>query len=251
MTTSSHESVLTLTDSRLVGPALFELTFTRPDDYDFEAGQFARLGLALDGAEPVFRAYSIASAPEEPVLRFLIKAVDGGVLSPKLTALKPGDTVRLDGPAQGTLLPARIPGGEALWCIATGSGLAPFLSVIGSEAAAEAWPQVYVVIGARTHAETRALRTLAQSRARRPVTILTAVTREADPEESLAGRLPALLAEGALEKALGTTITPDNARVLLCGNPDFTKAMRAELKTRGLVSPRFGKPGQVLVEALW
>lgn len=65
---------VTLTSRREVAPAIFELVFTRPEGWAFEAGQFARIGLPLEGEEPVFRAYSIAGSPEVPGLRFLVKA---------------------------------------------------------------------------------------------------------------------------------------------------------------------------------
>ena len=114
-----------LTSRREVAPAVYELLFTRPEGWTFEAGQFARIGLAADGDEPVFRAYSIAGSPKAEGLRFLVKSVEGGALSPRLCALNPGDEVLLDGEAQGNLLPARIPGGDTVWMLATGSGLAP------------------------------------------------------------------------------------------------------------------------------
>ena len=103
-----------LTSRREVAPAVYELLFTRPEGWTFEAGQFARIGLAADGDEPVFRAYSIAGSPKAEGLRFLVKSVKGGALSPRLCALNPGDEVLLDGEAQGNLLPARIPGGDTV-----------------------------------------------------------------------------------------------------------------------------------------
>ncbi|EJX00370.1 ferredoxin--NADP reductase, partial [gut metagenome] len=117
---------LTLLANQPVADGLYELTFTKPADWSFRAGQFARLGLDTPDGEPVFRAYSIASAPETATLRFLIKKVTDGQLSPRLCALKAGETVWLDGQADGTLLPSRVPGGQTMWLMATGSGLAPF-----------------------------------------------------------------------------------------------------------------------------
>lgn len=90
-----------LTSRREVAPAVYELLFTRPEGWTFEAGQFARIGLAADGDEPVFRAYSIAGSPKAEGLRFLVKSVKGGALSPRLCALNPGDEVLLDGRSPG------------------------------------------------------------------------------------------------------------------------------------------------------
>ena len=114
-----------LTSRREVAPAVYELLFTRPEGWTFEAGQFARIGLAADGDEPVFRAYSIAGSPKAEGLRFLVKSVEGGALSPRLCALNPGDEVLLDGEAQGNLLPARIPGGDTVWMSRRAPALRP------------------------------------------------------------------------------------------------------------------------------
>lgn len=240
---------LTLLSKRTVASGLVELSFTKPDNWPFQAGQFARLGLVLsEGEEPVFRAYSIASAPEADSLRFLIKCVTDGALSPRLTALEEGEKVLLDGPADGNLLPARIPGGSSVWLFATGSGLAPFLAMLESETALAEWSEAVAVIGCRTQAEAEGLKNLLLLRSKKTVKIIAATTRE---DTSLTGRLPELLESGDLEEAAGQTINAQDTRVLLCGNPGFTKDLRALLKARGMVSPRFGKPGQVLVEALW
>ena len=237
-----------LTSRREVAPAVYERLFTRPEGWTFEAGQFARIGLAADGDEPVFRAYSIAGSPKAEGLRFLVKSVEGGALSPRLCALNPGDEVLLDGEAQGNLLPARIPGGDTVWMLATGSGLAPFIAMTGDEGTLGAWKKHILVIGARTREEVDRLAAYAESEARIPLTILTAASREAG---ELTGRIPALIESGALEAKAGAAFTPESARLLLCGNPDFIRETRALMKARGIVSPRLGKPGQLLVESLW
>lgn len=239
---------LTLTSRRDIASALYELRFTRPKDWCYEPGQFARIGLGVEGGEPVFRAYSIAGSPAEDELVFLIKRVTDGQLSPRLCDLKPGDEVLLDGDAQGNLLPARIPGGDTMWMMATGSGLAPFVAMLNDGRALSAWAQRVLVIGARTREETDGLAAYARARTTVDVDILTAVSRDEGP---LRGRLPALIESGDLEASAGSTITADASRVLLCGNPDFIRDTRALFKARGIVSPRFGKPGQLLVESLW
>ena len=85
-----------LLEKRAAAPRLFVLRFEKPEGFTFKAGQFARLGLALEGeAEPVMRAYSIASASSAETLDFFVTAVPEGKLSPRLTALEPGETVLL------------------------------------------------------------------------------------------------------------------------------------------------------------
>lgn len=160
----------------------------------------------------------------------------------------------LDGPAEGSLTPDRIPGGSTLWLLATGSGLSPFASMLRSEAFWAAWKDVVLVLSVRQIEEAVLARELvaALPLERRPKLIVT-TTRETDPARfgDLTGRIPTLIASGALEAAAERQITPEESRVLLCGNPDFIAAARAELKLRGLVSPRFGKPGQLVVENFW
>lgn len=148
-----------LREKRVVAPKLTELTFERPSDWPFEAGQFARLGLAVDG-HPVMRAYSIASAPNEDVLRFLVTEVPEGSLSPRLHELEPGAEVLLEGNAEGNLRPARVAGGKTLWLLATGSGLAPFLSIVHDPATWQTWEDVVIVESVRTLEEAAPAREL-------------------------------------------------------------------------------------------
>lgn len=244
-----------LLSRRQAAPTLWVLRFERPEGFDFKPGQFARLGLPdPEGGDPVIRGYSIASSPESPDLEFFITEVPGGRLSPRICTLNPGDEVLLDGGAEGALTPSRIPGGKTLWLLATGSGLSPFASILRSKSVWESWQDVVLVESVRHVEEATLARELVASlpEERRPLLLIT-TTRETDPARTgdLAGRIPALLESGELERAAGRRITPEDARVMLCGNPDFIAATRAVLKTRGLVSPRFGKPGQLVVENFW
>ncbi len=240
---------LTVLARRELTESLVELTLSRPKTWHFEAGQFARLGVDVAGFdEPQFRAYSVASAPTDDTLLFLVKVIEGGTVSPVLANKQVGETILLEGEAQGNLLVERLPGGDNLWYIATGAGLAPFLSMMRSKRLSGLDNRTEtLVIGARTVKECDALIELSR-RIAPDIFVVGATTRE---PSSLTGRLPALLESGELEKAAGRTIEAETTRVLLCGNPDAMKAMRAIFKTRGLVAPRFGKPGQLLVEALW
>ena len=231
-----------LREKRVVAPKLTELTFERPSDWPFEAGQFARLGLAVDG-HPVMRAYSIASAPNEDVLRFLVTEVPEGSLSPRLHELEPGAEVLLEGNAEGNLRPARVAGGKTLWLLATGSGLAPFLSIVHDPATWQTWEDVVIVESVRTLEEAAPARELMEETFPGELTVVVATTREEEEERrgDLSGRIT----------HVGKRITPEDARVILCGNPEFIESARAILKERGLTSPRFGKPGQLLVESFW
>ena len=153
-----------------------------------------------------------------------------------------------------TKLVNRIPGGDTLWLLATGSGLSPFASIVRSSAVWDAWKDIVLVESVRKIEEAALARELVLSLPadRRPKLIVT-TTREEDParQGDLTGRIPELLKSGELEKAAGREITPEKSRLMLCGNPDFIADARATLKARGIVSPRFGKPGQLVVENFW
>ena len=238
-----------ITDRREAAPGHFLLTLERPEGWSFRAGQFARLGLEI-GGEPVFRAYSIASAPSDAgTLAFLIKAQPGGALSPRLTALPPGSRVLIDGPAQGSFSPGRIPGGRAIWLFATGPGLAPFLSLLREREALGSWPEIRCVVGASLRSQSDALAALAaEAGAGLPgFSVISAASREPGP---LSGRLTSLLESGELERAAGRTAAREDDRVMLCGSEGFVAGMRAIFKARGIVSPRLGRPGQLLAELL-
>lgn len=246
-----------LLEKRAAAPRLFVLRFEKPEGFVFKAGQFARLGLQLEGeAEPVMRAYSIASAPWEDTLDFFITVVPDGKLSPRITALEPGDEALLDGDAQGNLFPERIPGGKTLWLCATGSGLAPFAAILRNPDSHAPWHEIVLVDCVRTGEEAVLARELEKSfneiyAPRSKLRLIISTTRETDPAQQgdFCERIPELIASGALEQAVGRTLTPEDARVLLCGNPAFIDGMRAELKKRGILSPRFGRPGQLVAEA--
>lgn len=237
-----------LLEKNALTDSLFHLRFSRPKHWNYQAGQFARIGLALNRGEPVFRAYSMSSNPIEPTLDFLIKRVEGGTLSPTLTGLEVGAEVLLDGEAEGNLLPSRIPGGDTMWFFATGAGLAPFLSLLKDPDAISEWDTVILALSARGVKEVDALADAAIQTNHKKLRILTTTTREPSPLE---GRITTLIESGKIEELAEHKLVPESARTMLCGNPDFIKEMRALLKARGLISPRFGNPGQLLVESLW
>lgn len=252
---------LHLIERRVLTPRQHWLRFEKPEGFTFKAGQFARLGLPNPEkpGEFIWRGYSIASAPNEKTLDFLITCVLGGQLSPRLTALEPGQEALLDGEAAGALTPERVPGGRTLWLLATGSGLSPFVSILKDPASCAAWDDIVLVLSARTREDAAPARMLAAGELGalppgcRPAVFL-ALTREAKinwEDGELSGRIPALIECGALEAAAGRKLVPEDARVLLCGNPGFIDETRKALKARGIVSPRFGKPGQLVVENFW
>ena len=116
-------------------PELFTLTIEAAIE-PFSAGQFIKLGLAHSDGKVVSRAYSLVNAPNAGPLQVLAVKVADGQLSPALHLLQPGDRLLVSARASGHLTLSEIPDGDALWLLATGTGISPFLSMLAS---AEPW----------------------------------------------------------------------------------------------------------------
>lgn len=239
---------------------LVSLRFEKPDSFTFKPGQFVRLGIEKDFAEGAAyegRPYSMASLPEDPFLEFFIVEVQGGRVSGALTALEPGQSCYLEPELWGSMLPERIPGGNTLWCISSGTGLAPFMSILQDESVWKQWPNIVLVHSVR-YSEDLAYTNLIQkftddsrfgANPNNSFCYVPAITREAT--QFLSQRIPALIESGDLEATAERKLDPVKSRVLLCGNPEMLKSARNVLKTKGFVSPRRGQPGNLLAENLW
>ncbi|HEX2878038.1 MAG TPA: ferredoxin--NADP reductase [Polyangiaceae bacterium] len=221
----------------------------------FKPGQFTNLGLSsLAGGqhdERERRAYSMASAPGEAA-EFYANEVQEGGFSPQLLKLREGDPIWIDTKPSGFFTLDELPAGDDLWLLATGTGLAPYLSMLRSGEAQRHCSRVVVVHGVREQAQLGhrvELEQLAQqSTSFRFVPVLS---REAAVAGGLAGRIPALIATGDLERCTGLTFDPARSRVLLCGNPQMIVDTRAMLEERGLKLHRRRAPGQILTENYW
>jgi ferredoxin--NADP+ reductase len=221
----------------------------------FTAGQFARLALpAPPGAkEPmVGRPYSFVNPPGAPRHEFYFAVVPDGPLSPRLAALGPGDSLWLGPNANGFFCIAEVPQAEALWCLSTGTGIGPFLSILRSADPWDRFGRVVLVHAVRHAAELTYRDTIAGiARARAGAfAYLPVVSREAHAG-ALPGRIPALIADGRLEARAGVPLTADNAHAMLCGNPAMVDDVQAALATRGMRRHRRREPGHVTVETYW
>lgn len=239
-------------------PALVSFRLARPPGYQFVPGQFARLGLVpAPGAEPVWRAYSIASAPQSDYLEFCSVLVPGGEFTSALAGLAVGDPMLIEPLPNGFLTTERLVPGGHLWMIATGTGLAPYLSMLGDPECWRAWRSLIVVHSVREAAEL-AYRDTLQAAADSPLAgaagarlrYVPVVTRER-VEGALDRRITDLLDSGALEAAAGASLDPAAGCALLCGNPEMVRAMRERLKARGFAPSRRGQPGTLAVENYW
>jgi ferredoxin--NADP+ reductase len=235
-------------------PALVHFRVSRPPDYRFTPGHYGRLGLA-DAGETVWRPYSIASAADDPHLAFQLTCAPEGRFTGLFCGRGAGDEINVDARSFGFLTLDTVARGGTLWMLATGTGIAPYLSMLAD---ARTWQRHERVVLAHSvrHAAELVPDAIAEATAgldasqRARLAVLPVVTRE-DAPGALRARLGALLQDGRLEAAGGATIEPEHARVMLCGNPEMIKEMRALLRDRGLAPGRRGIPGQLATEGYW
>ena len=224
--------------------ALFSLRVEGPQ-LRFEAGQFVRI--ALD--ERIARPFSFVNPPQDPVLEFYGIVVPEGPLSPRLMELRAGERLLVASNPAGFLVLSEVPDAETLWLVSTGTGIAPFLSVLRTEAPWRRFPNIVLVHAVRHARELVYQEMIRKIVKEKPLRYLTFVSREAAPG-SLAGRIPAAVRDGRLETAAGLALD-GHSHVMLCGNPDMLKDASAALAERGLRKHRRRTPGHITVESFW
>lgn len=231
--------------------ALFSLTVHAPV-YPFTAGQFAKLGLDIDG-ERVQRAYSYVNAPSNPDLEFYLVTVPEGKLSPRLAALKPGDEVQIVSEAAGFFVLDEIPDCETLWMVATGTAIGPYLSILEEGKDLDRFKNLVLVHAARYAADLSYLPQMQSLAARYngKLRIQTVVSRENVPG-MLNGRIPPLIEGGALEASVGLPLNAETSHIMLCGNPQMVRDTQQLLKeTRQMTKHLRRRPGHMTAEHYW
>lgn len=221
----------------------------------FVAGQFGRLALpAPAGAkeEMVGRPYSFVNPPDAPRHEFFFNVVPEGPLSPRLAALDAGDPLWLLPNANGFFTIAEVPEAPALWCISTGTGVGPFLSILRTPDPWEKFERVVLVQAVRVASDIAYQDVIAGVEHAHPGTFkyVPVVSREAHPH-ALPGRIPALIADGRLELRAGLALTADNAHAMLCGNPAMVDDVQGVLAGRGMKRHRRREPGHITLETYW
>lgn len=217
---------------------------------EFEAGQFVRIALDI-GTERIARAFSFVNPPQDPVLEFYGVTVPEGPLSPRLAALRLGDTLFVARNPAGFLVLSEVPDTESLWLICTGTGIAPFLSILRTDTPWKRFRNVVLVHAVR-HANERVYQEVISQVGSRHLNFkyVTFVSREAAPG-ALAGRIPAAIGDGRLEQAAGLALSPGTSHAMLCGNPEMLRDAAAALAARGLRKHRRRNPGHISVESFW
>ncbi|MFZ5509394.1 MAG: ferredoxin--NADP reductase [Pseudomonadota bacterium] len=233
---------------------LFSFTTTRDRGFRFSNGHFTMIGLRVDG-KPLLRAYSIASANYEDHLEFLSIKVEGGPLTSRLQHIKPGDTIIVGRKPTGTLVVDYLLPGRRLYMFATGTGLAPFMSIVRDPATYEKFEQLILVHGVRTvdelayhdllveHLPTHEfLGDLVSSQLRYYPT----VTRE---EYRNMGRIPDLIESGKLFDDLDLpALDQAHDRAMICGSPAMLRDLKQMLEHRGFKEGNTSTPGAFVIE---
>jgi len=233
---------------------LFSFRTTRDKGFRFACGQFAMIGLQVEG-RPLVRAYSIASPNYHDELEFFSIKVADGRLTSRLKHVTPGDPILVGNKATGTLLLDSLLPGRNLYLLGTGTGLAPFLSVVQDPEVYERFERVILVHGCRFVrdlayrswiAGTLPTDEILGETIRERLVYYPTVTREPFDHR---GRISHLIADGSLARDVGLPPIHKKAdRFMLCGSMQMLLDIRTLLEERGLQEGSQSTPGEFVVE---
>ncbi|MBI5270507.1 MAG: ferredoxin--NADP reductase [Burkholderiales bacterium] len=233
---------------------LFSFTTTRDTSLRFSNGHFTMIGLRVDG-KPLLRAYSIVSANYEEHLEFLSIKVQDGPLTSRLQHIQPGDTVIVGRKPTGTLLIDYLTPGKRLYLLSTGTGMAPFMSIIRDPETYEKFEQVILVHGVREVKELAYHDYITQELPQheflgemvsRQLLYYPTVTREPYKHQ---GRVTTVIENGQLANDLGLpALNAAEDRVMICGSPAMLRDLKAMMETRGLKEGNTTTPGDFVIE---
>lgn len=251
MSAFTNESVLSVkhwTDT------LFSFTATRSQSLRFDSGQFVMMGLEIEG-RPLTRAYSVVSASYDDYLEFLSIKVPDGALTSRLQHIKEGDSILVGRKPTGTLIVANLLPGRNLYLLGTGTGLAPFMSIIRDPETYERFEKVVLVHGCRIVSELaygdRIMRELPTDEyigeaIREKLIYFPTVTREPFKNR---GRITDLMKSADFFTELNLPeLSHERDRVMLCGSPEMLSQLKAFCVDQGFREGNSGRPGDFVVE---
>ena len=244
----------TVTSVKHYTDRLFSFRVTRPQTFRFRSGEFVMLGLTVEG-KPLLRAYSVASPSWDEGLEFFSIKVPGGPLTSRLEKIEPGDSILLGTKAVGTLVLDALTPGKRLYLLSTGTGIAPFASIIRDPETYERYEQVILTHTCREVAELEYGRELVEAVRTDPLVgefagpklvYYPSVTRE--PFERT-GRITQLIDEGVIFKDLGVAaLNPDEDRVMICGSLEMIEDCKIRCERAGLTEGSNARPAEYVVE---
>ncbi|MGI6246064.1 MAG: ferredoxin--NADP reductase [Pseudochelatococcus sp.] len=233
---------------------LFSFTTTRDPGFRFRTGEFTMIGLKVDG-RPLLRAYSIVSPSWEETLEFFSIKVPNGPLTSRLQHIQEGDTIIVGRKATGTLVLDNLLPGKTLYLLGTGTGLAPFLSVVRDPETYERFEKVVLVHGTRWARELAYAdliekelpeHELLGEEVRGKLVYYPTVTREPFRHE---GRITALIESGKLFADIGRPpLDRETDRIMICGSPSMMVDLRTLVEGLGFDEGSSGEPGHFVIE---
>jgi ferredoxin--NADP+ reductase len=251
MSAFNEEQVLSV---RHWNDSLFTFTTTRNAGFRFRNGHFVMMGLEVDG-RPLTRAFSLAAANYDEHLEFYSIKIQDGALTSRLQHIEPGQHVLIGRKPTGTLLVENLRPGKRLYLLATGTGLAPFLSIIRDPATYERFETVVLAHGVRRLSDLAyrsfiedelARHELVGEQVRQQLFYYPTVTREPHHNQ---GRLTDLIEDGKLARDLSLpTVDPAHDRFMLCGSPAMLKDLVGILEARGFDEANSDRHGAYVIE---
>lgn len=244
----------TVTEVRHWTDRLFSFRTTRDPGFRFNNGQFTMIGLMVEG-KPLLRAYSMVNANYEDHLEFFSIKVPDGPLTSRLQTIQAGDSILVNGKPTGSLVVDNLLPGQVLWLLSTGTGLAPFLSIVKDPEIYERYEKVILVHGCRFVADLAYQQDITEDLPKNEyfgemvhgkLVYYPTVTREAFRHQ---GRITTLIESGRLTEDLGLPpLAPEHDRVMICGGPEMLTDTVALLEARGFREGSGGHPGHYVIE---
>ncbi len=250
----------TVTDVKHWTDSLFSFKVSRPASLRFRSGEFVMIGLLGDNGKPLLRAYSIASPSWDEELEFYSIKVQDGPLTSKLQHIKPGDQIILRPKPVGTLVHDALLPGKRLWFFATGTGFAPFASLLREPQTYEDYDEVIITHTCREVAELEYGRQLIENIRQDEmlaelmgegfadkIRYYPTTTREESPKM---GRITNLLKDGTVFADLGIEggINPETDRAMVCGSLAFNLDIKEILEEFGLREGANSEPKEFVIE---
>ncbi len=234
---------------------LFSFRIERPQSFRFRSGEFVMIGLPKDDGRPLLRAYSVASPAWDEELEFYSIKVPDGPLTSRLQNIQTGDEILLAKKSTGTLVLDALVGGRRLYMFSTGTGFAPFASLIREPETYSRFEEIIVTQTCRDVAELAYSREsvaaaqadpLVVEEATRQLRLFTSCTRETYPQ---AGRITHLIESREVFEKLGVpALDPETDRAMICGSMEMINDTKALLLQAGLVEGSNASPAQFVIE---